>query len=432
MRCLSPKSAIRNLIVLVVLFLTPSIFADDGEQKKDPLLKMGGEFRLRGESPIDFGAFTPIRSAVDDDSFILLRARPFIESTPTREIHVYIQPQFSRGFAQEESTIANTMDLDDFDLHQGFVDFQHLAGDHLLVRLGRQELFYGDERLIGSFDWNNVGRSFDAGKIRASWNKFWIDGFASWIQRAGGNQYFGGLYSHWDALNEMAAEPYFLILRDNDGGLGGGALTVYTVGDRIAGTIGKQWDYGTEGAVQFGKSGTENIFAYAGHIHGGYTFDTKWKPRIGLEYNIASGDSAPGAGSTVKTFNNLFPTNHTKYGYMDVVGWRNMHNPRFNVQVTPLEGLTASLDYHLFFLMEPADGLYQASGAQVRAGAAGASRFAGQEIDALLKYKWNKHANFMLGYSFFNTASFMEDTGVDKNAHFLYAQMTVYFDAVVR
>ena len=109
-----------------------------------------------------------------------------------------------------------------------------------------------------------------------------------------------------------------------------------------------------------------------------------------------------------------------------------MHNPRFNFQVVPLEGLTASLDYHLFFLMEPADGLYQASGAQVRAGAAGDSRFAGQEIDALLKYKWNKHANFMLGYSFFNTASFMEDTGVDKNAHFIYAQTTVYFDAVVK
>ena len=109
-----------------------------------------------------------------------------------------------------------------------------------------------------------------------------------------------------------------------------------------------------------------------------------------------------------------------------------MHNPRFNFQVVPLEGLTASLDYHLFFLMEPADGLYQASGAQVRAGAAGASRFAGQEIDALLKYKWNKYANFMLGYSFFATGSFIEDTGVDKNAHFIYAQTTVYFDAVVK
>ncbi|MBI4411200.1 MAG: alginate export family protein [Deltaproteobacteria bacterium] len=414
------------------LLVSLVVHADETAEKKDPLLKMGGEVRIRSESPLNFGAFTPVRSPVDDDSFVLLRVRPFIESTPIREIHMYVQPQFSRGFAQEESTIANTVNVDDFDLHQGYVDFQHLANDHLSFRLGRQELAYGDERLIGTFDWSNIGRSFDAGKVSVKFDRFWIDGFASWVQRAGGNQYFGGLYSLWDLNEGLDDEPYFLILRDNDGGLGGGALTNYTVGNRVAGTIGKQWDYGAEGALQFGESGAENIFAYAGHAHGGYTFDTKWKPRIGLEYNIASGDDAPGAGSRVETFNNLFPTNHPRYGYMDVVGWRNMHNPRFNFQVTPLKGLTASLDYHLFFLMEPADGLYQASGASVRAGTAGASHFAGQEIDALLKYKWNKYAGFMLGYSFFNTGSFFSDTGVDKNAHFIYAQTTVYFDAVVK
>ena len=432
MSYLNPKFAVRNLVFPAVFLLTFSVFADENAAIKDPLLKMGGEIRIRSESPINFAAFTPVRSPVDDDSFVLLRVRPFIESTPIREIHMYIQPQFSRGFAQEESTIANTINVDDFDLHQGFVDFQHLAGDHLSFRLGRQELIYGDERLIGAFNWSNVGRSFDAGKIRAYWDRFSIDGFAAWIQRAAGNQYFGGLYTHWDARETMGVEPYFLILRDNDGSLGGGDLTLYTVGTRVAGTEGKHWDYGVEGAAQFGESGVENIFAYAGHLHGGYTFDTRWKPRVGLEYNIASGDDTPGAGSGVKTFNNLFPTNHDKYGYMDVIGWRNSHDPRFNFSVLPMDGMKMSLDYHLFFLVEPADGLYQASGAQVRAGAAGASRLAGHEIDLLWNYKWNKYATFMAGYSLFNTGSFFSDTGVDKNAHFIYAQTTVYFDAVVK
>lgn len=433
------------LSFLVVLFLfSPSLWAgeyDKGAEVQEaevvdeyngrggPRLRMGGELRIRSETTLDFAAFVPARTPVDDDSFVLLRVRPFLESYPIKYIRIFIQPQYSRAFAQEESTVANTLNVDDFDLHQGFVDFHGLAEDHLLIRLGRQELAYGDERLIGAFGWSNIGRSFDAAKIRAYWDKFWIDAFAAWIQRMGGNQYLFGLYAHWDVFEWLTWEPYVLTLRDNDGGVGGGSLTVVTVGDRLVGKSGN-WDYGLEGAVQFGKSGGNNMLAYAGHARGGYTFDIAWKPRIGLEANVASGDSAPTTGR-VKTFNNLFPTNHGKYGYMDVMGWRNMFNPRFSFSVKPVKGLKLSLDYHAFFLLETADGMFQASGARVRAGAAGVSRYAGSEIDLFFKYKWNKYASFLGGYSFFKSGSFLSDTGLSKDAHFLYVQTKVYFDADV-
>jgi len=35
------------------------------------------------------------------------------------------------------------------------------------LKIGRQELIYGDERLIGAFGWNNIGRVFDAAKLRS-------------------------------------------------------------------------------------------------------------------------------------------------------------------------------------------------------------------------------------------------------------------------
>ena len=35
----------------------------------------------------------------------------------------------------------------------------------LTLKVGRQILSYGDERLIGAFDWNNFGRTFDAVKL---------------------------------------------------------------------------------------------------------------------------------------------------------------------------------------------------------------------------------------------------------------------------
>ena len=410
--------------LFVFLFVSFPLFADKPTEKKDTLLKMGGELRIRSETTINQGAITG--AAADDDSMVLLRARPYMEATPTDQIRVFLQPQFSRTFAQEESTIANGTNLDDFDLHQGYIDFLGIGEGPVSIRLGRQELAYGTERLMGTFGWSNVGRSHDAAKITLGWEKFWVDSFFSWVQRAGGNQYYGGGYGHWDVTETIDDEPFFIVFNDNDGAPAAGRLTVYTIGNRLTGMVGTSLDFNLEGALQFGKSGGNDIFAYAGHGSGGFTFDTPIKPRVGLEYNIASGDSNP-TGGTVKTFNNLIPTNHDKYGYMDFVGWRNIHNPRFSFSLKPAKDLTTALDYHAFFLMNSEDGLYRASGARMRAGAVGASRFVGQEIDWLLKYKWNQWANFLLGYSFFKAGDFLADTGMAKDAHFLYAKTQVNF-----
>ncbi len=389
-------------------------------------ISLGGELRLRSETLVNFSAFVPTRTATADDSFVLLRARPYLKATPIKGLAIFLQPQFSRGFAQEESTLANGVNVDDFDLHQGYLDMLKIGDSPVSLRLGRQELAYGSERLLGALGWSNVGRSHDAAKLRLEWERVWIDTFFSWIQRAGGNQYLAGSYGHWNITPTLADEPYVLFMTDRDGAAGGQALDVYTLGNRFAGTFGRGWDADLEAALQLGKSAGNTIVAYFAHAGGGYTFTPAAKPRIGVEYNLASGDPDPAAGR-VRTFNQLFPSNHDKYGFMDIVGLRNIHNPRVTLEVTPLKNLTASLDYHLFFLMHPADGLYQASGAQLRAGAAGASRFVGHEIDCSLKYRWNPYVQFLAGYSFLKAGNFLADTGIQQDAHFAYAQTHVSF-----
>lgn len=413
-------------LCLLAFFLAPlAAFAQEPFNTK---YQFGGEIRLRSETQMEMRPFIGTRALTNtnNDSFVLLRLRPFLKAEPMEKISVFVQPQFSRAFAQEEGTVANATNIDDLDLHQGYVDFLDLAGGLLSVRLGRQELAYGKERLVGPFGWSNVGRNFDAAKLKLNWEKFWLDGFFAWIQRSGGNQYFGGTHGHWDIFEKLNDEPFFYLLRDNDGGLSGGALTVYTIGDRLAGTFGDHWDFDTEAAVQLGESGGSSIFAFAAHADGGYTFLTAWKPRVGLEYNAASGDEAPASGR-VKTFNNLFPTNHDKYGYMDLVGLRNIHNPRFSFKLEPAPKIKTTLDYHAFFLMEPADGLFHANAANFRPGFSAASPFVGQEIDWLLSYDWNRFAKFLFGYSFFKAGDFISDTGTAQDAHFLYAQTTVNF-----
>lgn len=67
--------------------------------------------------------------------------------------------------------------------------------------------------------------------------------------------------------------------------------------------------------------------ALAASVGGGYTCaKTFGTPRLGLEYNFSSGDHDPTDGKN-ETLDNLFPTNHKHYGYMDFLGWRNIHQP---------------------------------------------------------------------------------------------------------
>src|SRR3989338_5385126 len=203
------------VLLFGLCFFSSAVFA---EEKKEVQFKWGGEIRLRSETLIDFNSFAQTnRTTPAKDSFVLMRVRPFVEVIPTEGIHVFIQPQFSRSFAQEESTVANTANVDDLDLHQGYIDFVKINGSPISLRLGRQELSYGDERLVGAFGWSNVGRHFDAGKVQLEWDQVWVDVFASWNERAGGNEYFGGIYSSWKVRPEMTLDLYSLLLRDNDG-----------------------------------------------------------------------------------------------------------------------------------------------------------------------------------------------------------------------
>jgi hypothetical protein len=89
--------------------------------------------------------------------------------------------------------------------------------------------------------------------------------------------------------------------------------------------------------------------------------------------------------------------------------------------------MSTTLDYHAFFLPEPANGAFLASQAQLRPGAPGASPFAGQEIDVLLKFKPIKYFDAWVGYSVFFPGTFFSDTGGSDIAQFAYVQFSARY-----
>src|SRR4051812_2636922 len=68
---------------------------------------------------------------------------------------------------------------DSIDLHQAYVTIGNHKEFPLSLKVGRQEFIYGEERLIGAFGWNNIGRVFDAAKARWQNSVFAADFFTS-------------------------------------------------------------------------------------------------------------------------------------------------------------------------------------------------------------------------------------------------------------
>ena len=104
---------------------------------------------------------------INDDTWLLNRFRLGVLWKPASWLRFYVQGQDSREFESKRPNIPGAMGAegdDNFDLRQAYVEIGS-PDFPLTLRAGRQLLLYGDERLIGTTDWNNFSRSFDAVKL---------------------------------------------------------------------------------------------------------------------------------------------------------------------------------------------------------------------------------------------------------------------------
>ncbi len=402
-----------------------------------------------------------------DGAWLLNRVRLGLMWTPTSWLQVYVQGQDSREFFSDRVKIpglSGAEGFDSFDLRQAYVQVGNPEEYPLVLKAGRQALSYGDERLIGEFDWNNFSRTFDAVKLSWQEKKWQLDAFVSSvvvIDRADFNtsdlfngndnhrdQIFSGLYFTDHDVPWGTLELYTLWLSEANGNVSNmqgavsptrpttGAASRHssfgTYGGHAHGDPNKLngYEFDLEGAYQNGSFQGLSLSAFAVHAGFGYHFDVPLKPRLWAEYNFASGDSNPNDTNS-ETFQNLFPTNHKFYGYMDLIAWQNMHNPQISLQLTPMKNVTTELAYRAYWLASTNDVWYRANGLTavrpLTPAAERANNFLGSELDFLVNWKVNKHLSFQAGYSHFFTGPYLADTGPSDAANFGYVMATVTF-----
>jgi hypothetical protein len=431
---------------------------------------LGGQFRARyvyqtyfavpgaGASAVDFRANTP----KSDNDFLLLRTRFHGGYSPTDWLTVYAEGQNSSSTGDRRNP--NAQSDGPADLRQAYFKLGGFEGLPLSLQLGRQELIYGDERLVGTVDWDNIGRTFDAARLRFENKTFWVDVFTSSVLINNDNQFnepnyddwFSGIYASTRALvPKTELQLYFF--SDNASGRsltyagtsskGNSPRDIYTIGSRFQ-TLPDQlngWDLNGEFVGQFGNyqypagtpgvvNGTRlNQLAYATHIEGGYTFqETNLRPRVGLGFDYASGDDNPN-DRTHNTFVNLYPSNHKFYGAMDFFSWQNLSDPYAKASITPLKNLSVALTYNALWLASTSDFFYQVNQSARTTGGYGIhsqnDSFVGHELDLVVAYKPKPFLQLQAGFGHFFIGSYVRETlqsvGGSTDANWVYVQAQV-------
>lgn len=452
-------------------------------------VKLGGQIRTRAEyangfyqTPANNGTLggsagiTGRNNGIDDD-YVMNQTRLWADADVNEHLRVFIQLQDARTFGAEGTTVGyagpgngggeNSI----LDLHQGYFDLRKLFDMPLTVRVGRQEIIWGDHRVLGNFVWSNVGRVFDGGRFMWDTDTIHAEVIAAKIDEDGyfisndttNNTGSGSsdenMYAAQLAFKKLVPsallELMYICKSDQDDsaavgttlsntayvGAAGDPINIHDFGARIDGKVPnlEAIDYTLESHVQVGNYGTQNQEAWAFAGKTGYTLkNVAWTPRIGFEYDYASGDSDATDGEH-ETFDNLYPTNHWAgiYGFADLVSWQNMHDFRGQLKVSPTKKMTAQVDYHYFMLAEEGDGWYLANGGLATGGGtAGATTRSGydtsddelaQEVDLTISYDLYKNVKILAGYSYFAAGDWIENNIGDTDTNWAYLQTTVTF-----
>ena len=331
-------------------------------------IRLSGELRAREE-----GFFGNRFVFGQDDMYLLQRVRLAVQLRPLSWLQFYVQGQDARVSFTDRVSAAPPLQ-DSADLRQLWVQVGESEKGFASLRVGRQELAFGEERLVGAANWGNVSRTFDAARLSLHAGRVRLDAFAASVvvprdhefdRHTDGDNLHGAYAAIQSVIPAASLEPFAFWhvaprVRAETGTQG--RLSSKTLGIRWNGQLPHAWEYTTEMALQRGAWGVDDISAWAGLWRiGRLLSDRGWKPRLRLELNHASGDEDP-VDARHGTFDVLYPTPHDKYGLADQVGWKNVNHIGVIAEFRPRKNLVIQGKAHDWWLASSRDGLYNAGG----------------------------------------------------------------------
>lgn len=264
------------------------------------------------------------------------------------------------------------------------------------TRVGRFEMSYGDEFVIGDRDFFQAGLAFDG--VRVSKNcegcgmtvdafaAKLVDGFKNGATGSGNDSiYLLGLYGNWynsEAKTGIpgSLQPYLLLVKDQSDSSAGTTRDVTTLGAYWHGDKATK----EKGGIYWNVNAAGQYFKdlmWATDSRLGYTMsNTKWTPSFFGQFAYAAGKhSAPG-------YNPLFQDGHGRFGYSDLIPFTNVMIFGVGAYVTPVEDLSYGVEFRSDHL--------------ARQVAGGGGHKLAWETDLVVKHKYSENVNFEAAYCY--------------------------------
>jgi hypothetical protein len=363
----------KQLITLALLLLAITAVAQDEQQ-----FTVDAQLRTRGE--YNNGAGTPRNESQLPATFINSRARLSFGYQRNNNLELKLSVQHTGLWGQ------NNMNANDSQASLNEAWAKLKFGDGFFAQLGRQQLVYDDERILGSLDWHVSGNWHDALRLGYEHQQHKMHLILALNQATANNRgnYYGGpmpyknmqtLWYHYQAAGTPLGISLIAMNLGHETGEAGHGKTKYlqTIGTDLS---YKPAAFDIHGAFyyQTGENASDSdISAWMASAKVGYQIN----PVLGVHagYDYRSG------------FDQLFGSHHMFYGTMDYFT-RNvplgLQNLLAGISAKTAKSTLLQLNYHYF--------------ATVHQAITG-KKSLGHEIDFQATTKLMKNVTLMAGYS---------------------------------
>ena len=432
----------KTLLILLLLFLgVTSVRAG----KKDRLLTLApdststnifsisGDFLFRGE--YRDGGVAKAEGEKDYAAFLLSRVMLKLEFEH-KWFSMRVTPRFSGIWGQGNNGT--------FSLFEGWVQAKSSQG--LFAKIGRQELSYDDERVIGSDDWTMMASSHDVVKLGYDGKCHQVHAIVGYNQNPGevkGGTFFKNgaqpyktvqvLWYHYQPQKiPFGISALFMnvgIQNDDEENpkvfyqqLAGGFLSYH----------GEKFGAEASGYYQFGKE--EHglpISAWMASCKFTVTPNEHWKVVAGYDYLSGDKDyTVPAIGAlgmtrhtTIRGFSPLFGSHHEFYGAMDFFYLQNytggfspgLQNAYAGLNYFPIPAVRLTANYH-----------FMATGTDMSSH--NLSMILGHEVELEAQWKFASFGSLSAGYSYmYGTETMARLRRVEDNKHLNWVWLSIKF-----
>jgi hypothetical protein len=346
-----------------------------------------------------------------------------------------------------------------FDMHEAYMLLSNPFGiNGFIVKVGRQEVNLGNQRLVGAVGWSQAGRSLDGILLGYAAGDYGLaaffygklndeaSGVGPWLHQGDKDLDIDLYVTTWQGnfkpfgiggtyeITDIYVNPTTAAL-----GVDANINTLYGRVTPVFDTDFAKVKLNLEAAAQTGSAGGDDFSGYFFSVGAGANFaDVAWAPGAFLGYDYYSGDSDD--QGDIDSFWSVLPTAHKWLGHADVIWASNIY--KFNGKITnrspgvedlylklhakPLNRLALGLDLHYF---KTAEDYAVGIGVKPANYKGKTSDDVGWESDFSLKYKYSKNLCLSLGWEHFDPDSDFGKTylGGDDAEDHIWAQADLKF-----